>query len=54
MTPPYAAYYGSYNALHALNQFGDRFGPVGTVTSRVVGAPLVPIEASEACRGCSD
>jgi len=39
--PPYAAYYASYNVMHAVNQFGDRFGPVGTVASRVIDSPLL-------------
>jgi hypothetical protein len=39
--PPYLEYYLSYNALGALNDFGDQYGTAGTVTSRVVGSPLV-------------
>ncbi len=38
---PYSAYDGSYHALKAINSFGDQFGPVGTVASRVFGAPLL-------------
>jgi RHS repeat-associated protein len=43
---PYAAYYGAYNVIHAVNQFGDRFGPAGTVVSRIIDSPLLIPEAA--------
>jgi RHS repeat-associated protein len=42
---PYAGYFVSYYALKGINAVGDRFGPIGTFVSRVVGAPLVIVEA---------
>ena len=41
----YLPYYGGYTGIKSGNAFGDRFGPVGTVVSRIVTAPLLVPEA---------
>lgn len=32
--------------MHAINHFGDQFGPAGTVVSRIIDSPLLVPEAA--------
>ena len=42
---PYGLYYATYEAGKAVNSFGSRFGPVGSILPHTLAATLAPSEA---------